>query len=87
MKKFITFIIACCMFGLTSLFAQNIQEVSLNANTNGDTIEATVISSRDDADLARNLSESKLYRSDLRKSVQPDNQETIFTLDLRSLLP
>ena len=54
---------------------------------NGDTIEATVISSRDDADLARNLSESKLYRSDLRKSVQPDNQETIFTLDLRSLLP
>ena len=40
MKKFITFIIACCMFGLTSLFAQNIQEVSLNANTNGDTIEA-----------------------------------------------
>ena len=46
-----------------------------------------VISSRDDADLARKLSESGLYKSDLRKTVQPDSQETTFTLNLRSLLP
>ena len=40
MKKFITFIIACCVCGCMSLFAQNIQEILLNATTNGDTIEA-----------------------------------------------
>jgi len=54
---------------------------------NAENIEVIVISSRDDADLARKLSESGLYKSDLRKTVQPDSQETTFTLNLRSLLP
>ena len=40
MKKFATLVTACLLLSCTNLFAQNIQEILLNAATNGDTIEA-----------------------------------------------
>ncbi len=50
-------------------------------------IELVIVSTHDDPNLPRILLGSKLYQSDLRKTVQPDSRETTFNVTLRSLLP
>ena len=56
-------------------------------NQTGDLFELTIVSDCDDLSLPRILLGSKLYQSDLRKNVQPDGQETIFNVTLRSTAP
>ena len=56
-------------------------------NQTADQIEVTIVSTHDDPNLPRILLGSSLYTSDLRKTVQPDSQETTFNVTLRSIQP
>ena len=56
-------------------------------NQKAEQIEVTIVSTHDDPNLARILLGSPLYTSDLRKTVQPESQETTFNVTLRSLRP
>jgi len=58
-----------------------------NYQQNADQIDLVIVSTHDDPNLPRILLGSKLYQSDLRKTVQPDSQVTTFNVTLRSLLP
>jgi len=81
-----------------SYFGQNILPVLRDLNARlpnnmyitgyaqkSDVAEVTILSTTDDPNLTRSLMESSLYKADLRKTVSPDSQETVYTVTLKEI--